>query len=90
MKHILENLAEQLKKDMKKIVGDFKSNEIMQEVLKKRLTKKEFKFYRFRCLNTSNEDLLVELRCDAKRLEELEKQTILKINQEKLKNELMG
>jgi hypothetical protein len=31
-----------------------------------------------------------ELNCDAKRLEELEKQTILKLNQEKLKNELIG
>ena len=44
MKHIMENLTEQLKKDMNKIIGDFKSDEIMMEVLKKRLTKKEFKF----------------------------------------------
>ena len=90
MKHILENLTEQLKKDMKKVIGEFKSDEIMMEVLKKRLTKKEFKFYRFRCLNTTTEEMLVELRCDMERLEELEKQTIVKINQEKLKNEIMG
>lgn len=83
MKHIMENLTEQLKKDMNKIIGDFKSDEIMMEVLKKRLTKKEFKFYRLRCINTSKENMLDELRCDDQRLEELEKQTILKLNQEK-------
>ena len=41
---IMENLTEQLKKDMKKIVGDFNSEAMMVEILKKRLTKKEFKF----------------------------------------------
>ena len=90
MKYKLENLTQQLKKDIKKIVGMLKTDDEMMEVLKKRLTKKEFKFYRLRCINKSNEDILVELRCDIKRLEELEKQTILKLNQEKLKNELMG
>ncbi len=86
----MENLTEQLKKDMKKIVGDFNSESSMVEILKKRLTKKEFKFYRLRCEAASKEDMLDTLRCDEKRLEDIQKQTILKLNQEKLKNELMG
>jgi len=86
----MENLTEQLKKDMKKIVGDFNSEAMMVEILKKRLTKKEFKFYRLRCEDASETQMLDTLRCDEKRLEEIEKQTILKLNQEKLKNELMG
>lgn len=87
---IMENLTEQLKKDMKKIVGDFNSEAMMVEILKKRLTKKEFKFYRLRCEDASEAQMLDTLRCDKERLEEIQKQTILKLNQEKLKNELMG
>jgi hypothetical protein len=86
----MENLTEQLKKDMKSIIGEFKTDDDMMEILKKRLTKKEFKFYRLRCINKSEDELMAELRCDAQRLEDIQKQTILKLNQEKLKNELMG
>jgi hypothetical protein len=90
LKYTIQNLRQHLKEDIKKIVGEFKSDEQMLEILKKRLTKKEFKYYRLKSENISKEELMESLKCDNQRLEDIEKQTILKLNQEKLKNELTG
>jgi DNA-directed RNA polymerase sigma subunit (sigma70/sigma32) len=90
MKYTINNLTAQLKKDIKKVVGEFKNEDDMQTILKLRLTKKEFKYYRLRSIDATLEEMIIELNCDKKRVDSLEKQLLLKINQEKLKNELMA
>jgi hypothetical protein len=85
----MENIIENLNKDIKKVVGSFIKEDQLVETLKKRLTKKEFKFYKARCEELSKEQMCEVLKCDEVRLEELEKQTILKLNQEKIKKEIL-
>ncbi|MEA3497557.1 MAG: hypothetical protein U9R16_00725 [Campylobacterota bacterium] len=80
----------ELKKDIKKIVGELKSEEQLTEILKKKLTKKEMKFYKLKIQNASQETICEELHCDMTRYEEIKKQTILKLNQEKIKKELVN
>jgi len=82
--------ANELQKDINKIVGTLKSDEELNEVLKRRLTKKEFKFYKQKIQNCDDTIMMKELNCDLQRLEEIKKQTILKLNQEKIKKELVN
>ena len=82
--------TQELKKDIKKIVGELKSDEQLSEILKKKLTKKELKFYKLKIQDASQETICKELHCDKQRYEEIKKQTILKLNQEKIKKELVN
>ncbi|RLA83145.1 MAG: hypothetical protein DRG78_05215 [Epsilonproteobacteria bacterium] len=86
---ILENVTQELTKDIKKIVGILKSDEQLTEVLKRKLTKKEFKYYKLKLENNDEDTIAKELSCDKDRFEEIKKQTILKLNQEKIKKELV-
>lgn len=85
----MENFALQLTKDINKLVGTLKSNEDLKEALKRKLTKKEYKYYKLRIEEVSTEQMCEVLKCDLERLEEIRKQTLLKINQEKIKKELV-
>ena len=85
---ILTNVKEALKNDIKKIVGILKSEEQITEILKRKLTKKEFKYYKLKIENIDEDTIAKELTCDKDRFEEIKKQTILKLNQEKIKKEL--
>ena len=49
-----------------------------------------YEFWRRRQLKESYPVFLEELNCDEKRYQEIAEQTILKINQEKIKKELVG
>jgi len=79
----------QLKKDINKLIGILKPNEELKEVLKRRLTKKEYKYYVAKIDNIQDEQIKEKLKLDDKRLEHIAKQTILKLNQEKIKKELI-
>ena len=79
----------QLKKDINKLIGTLKPNEELKEVLKRRLTKKEYKYYVAKIDNIQDEQIKEKLKLDDKRLEHITKQTILKLNQEKIKKELI-
>ncbi len=81
--------TKELQKDINKIVGNLKEEEELEEVLKRRLTKKEFKFYKLKIDNQDDATMMSELNCDSERLDEIKKQTILKLNQEKIKKELV-
>ena len=81
---------EELQKDIKKIVGMLKLEEELAEVLKRKLTKKELKFYKLKIENSDDNTMMSELNCDNERLEEIKKQTIHKLNQEKIKKELVS
>lgn len=80
--------TEELEKDINKIVGILKDEEQLFEVLKRKLTKKEFKYYKLKIENTDEETIAKELNCDNERFDAIKKQTILKLNQEKIKKEL--
>ncbi len=85
----MDKFYEELQKDINKLVGELKSGDELLEVLKRKLTKKEFKYYKLKIDNASKEQMMDELKCDEERLEEIAKQTILKLNQEKIKKELI-
>jgi hypothetical protein len=81
--------TEELEKDIKKIVGLLKGEEQIIEILKKKLTKKEFKYYKMKIDDIDETTIAKELQCDAERFDAIKKQTILKLNQEKIKKELI-
>jgi len=80
----------ELQKDINKIVGNLNEEEKLIEVLKRKLTKKEFKYYKLKIQNTNEDEIIEQLKCDKQRFEEIKKQTILKLNQEKIKKELVN
>jgi hypothetical protein len=86
---ILTNIQQELENDINKLVGELKSEEELTLVLKRKLTKKEFKYYKMKLEKVDEEKIAQELNCDATRFEEIKKQTILKLNQEKIKKELV-
>jgi len=81
-------LEEALKNDIKVLNFDLKEESELRLILKRRLTKKEFKFYNMKNEGISKEEIVKELAFDEKRFEEIAVTTIKKINSEKVKNEL--
>lgn len=77
-----------LKQDIKVLNRDLKSEDEIIEILKKRLTKKEFKYYMMRLESAEKELMMKELKADTQRFDDIEKTTIKKLNAEKLKHEL--
>lgn len=77
-----------LQNDIKILNRDLKSEDEIIEILKKRLTKKEFKYYMMRLEGVENELMKKELKVDDERFDEIFKTTIKKLNAEKLKYEL--
>lgn len=77
-----------LKQDIKVLNRDLKSEDEIIEILKKRLTKKEFKYYMMRLESVEKELMMKELKTDTQRFDDIEKTTIKKLNAEKLKHEL--
>lgn len=82
------DFTEALTKTINKLVGDLKSEEQLREVLKVKLTKKEFKVFVAIETNVSMEDICTEIHVDEERVQEIYKSTCKKINQEKIKKEL--
>ena len=82
------NFTEELNKDINKLVGTLKGEEQVAEILKRKLTKKEMKYYKLKIANADESTMQKELQCDEKRFEDIKKQTIVKLNQEKIKKEL--
>jgi len=82
--------TKELQKDINKLVGILKPEEELAEVLKRKLTKKELKFYKLKIENADDTTMMAELNCDNERLAEIKKQTIHKLNQEKIKKELVS
>ncbi len=82
------NFTEELDKDIKKLVGTLKGEEQLVEILKRKLTKKEMKYYKLKIAGADEATMQKELQCDGERFEAIKKQTIVKLNQEKIKKEL--
>jgi len=82
----LNQLGDELKKHIKKLVTPIKSDNELVEVLKTKLTKKEFKILHFWAFEDMSKDELFEkIKIDIQRYDELSKSLIKKINQEKFK-----
>ncbi len=85
----LNKLGDELKKHIKKLVTPIKSDNELVEVLKTKLTKKEFKILHFWAFEDMSEDELFEkIKIDIQRYDELSKSLIKKINQEKFKQSI--
>ena len=66
-----------------------KNEEDLAEVLKRRLTKKEMKVLRAKQNNIADSEIAVAINCEPDRVDKLYKGLIKKLNQEKIKQELM-
>jgi hypothetical protein len=81
-------LRDTLANDIKILSYELKIEEELIKILKKRLTKKEFKLYKFKSEDNTKEYICKELNLDDKRYEEISITVLKKINYEKLKSEL--
>lgn len=84
------NFTQSLLKHIDKLVGTLKAEEELQEILKKKFTKKEYKVFVAFEENKSLEEIKTLVNDDEERIEELYKNACKKINQEKIKKELIS
>lgn len=82
--------TESLLKHIDKLVGNLKSEEQLQEVLKKKFTKKEYKVFVAFEEGKSLEEVKEIVHDEDDRIEEIYKAACKKINQEKIKKELVS
>lgn len=78
-----------LQSNIKKLTSPLKSEDELIMILKKRLTKKEFKVLMFTVSDIPKEEQLQKLSLDEKRYEEVKIKIFKKINFNDLKEELM-
>ena len=81
--------TESLHNHIDKLVGVLKPEEELQEVLKKKFTKKEFKTFVAFEQNKKLEEICDIVKDSEERVQELYKNACKKVNQEKIKNELI-
>lgn len=75
--------------NIEKLVGTLKKEEELKEVLKRKFTKKEYKVFVAVESGQAKEEIAVEIRGDVQRVDELYKTACKKLNQEKIKKELV-
>ena len=73
-----------------KLVGTLKSEEQLIEVLKRKFTKKEYKVFVAIESNEEKTAITNELKIEQDRVDELYKSACKKLNQEKIKQELVN
>ena len=83
------NFTESLLTHIDKLVGVLKPEDELQEVLKKKFTKKEFKAFVAFEEKKSLEEVCQIVKDDEQRVQELYKKTSKKVNQEKIKKDLI-
>jgi len=88
MKIPSEALVEYLDTVIQKPLGSFRPTEELEMVLRRRLTKKEFKLLLARLRNEPLEELAARLKLDEQRLAELQDRIRHKLNQDRIKREL--
>ena len=82
---IVATLQEEVQKHINKLVRPLKEEEKLREVLKIKLTKKEFKLLNAWANQSDMEALKVKLNLNEERYKELETKLIKKLNQERIK-----
>ncbi len=83
------NFTQSLTKHIDKLVGTLKTEEELKEVLKRKLTKKELKTFVAIEEGKSVQETMELLNADEDRINELYKTVCKKLNQEKIKKELI-
>ncbi|RXI43325.1 hypothetical protein CRU99_08170 [Malaciobacter mytili] len=83
------NFTQSILDNIDRLVGTLKPEEELQEVLKRKFTKKEYKVFVAIESGESFEDLEKVMKDDKKRIEELYKNACKKLNQELFKKELV-
>ncbi len=73
-----------------KLVGTLKTEEELKEVLKRKFTKKEFKVFISMEEKKDEQTIAKLINDDEKRVKELYKSACKKLNQEKIKQELVN
>ncbi len=81
----MSTINEEIEKHIKKLVRPLKAEEELTEVLRVKLTKKEFKLLKSWADEIPIEELQARLNLDEERYGELSGKLIKKLNQEKLK-----
>lgn len=84
------NFTDSLLKHIDKLVGVLKDEDELQEILKKKFTKKEYKAFVAFEEGKSLEEIQEIVKDDEERINELYKSACKKINQEKIKKELVS
>lgn len=84
------DLQESVLSHIDKLVGVLKENNELKEVLKRRFTKKEYKVFIAIEEGSEIEDIAKQLGDDEDRVNELYKSACKKLNQEKIKQELVN
>ncbi|RXJ55470.1 hypothetical protein [Candidatus Marinarcus aquaticus] len=75
--------------NIEKLVGTLKDEEELKEVLKRKFTKKEFKVFVAMEDAKDVSEIAKEIHTDKERVQELYKNAVHKLNQEKIKKELI-
>ncbi|HIP60659.1 MAG TPA: hypothetical protein EYH01_09555 [Campylobacterales bacterium] len=79
-----------LQTNIKKLTSPLKNEDELIEILKRRLTKKEFKILMMSVENRPKEEQLKKLSLDEKRYDEVKTKALKKVNFNELKEELMS
>jgi hypothetical protein len=82
-------LTTELEKHIRKLIKPLRDEDELYAVLKVKLTKKEFKIFQNWANDESLPELLEKLKIDEERYASLKEKLVKKLNQEKLKQELM-
>ena len=81
----MSTLTQEIEKHIKKLVHPLKEEELLLEVLKTKLTKKELKLLKAWAEEISAQEIQLKLALDEERYSELSIKLIKKLNQEKIK-----
>jgi len=84
------NLTKSLLFNIDKLVGTLKTEEELKEVLKRKFTKKEFKVFVAMEDKKDIKEIAKLINDEEERVEELYKAACKKLNQEKIKKELVN
>lgn len=82
-------LPEVLKAEIRKLVSPLKKEEELIEILRRRLTKREYKLLNALCEEISLDERSRSVNLDPESCEVLHRKLTKKLNREKLKQELM-
>lgn len=85
----MSRLHNEIEKHIKKLIKPLKDEESLIPILRKRLTKKEYKLLTMLSNEWSIEEIYAKLSLDSESLPLLKNKLIKKLNQEKLKQEIM-
>ncbi len=83
------NFTEAIELNIDKLVGTLKDEDELEETLKKKFTKKEFKIFVAFSEGKSIDEVKTVVNDDEERINEIYKTACKKLNQEKIKKELV-